>query len=78
MMDFAKIVRINNFIEILHRGECMIDSKANDILYDNEKTSADFISDALQIYSNKSSISTISDSFTLNLAYNAITEARCL
>ena len=38
VMDFAKAVRINNFIQMLHRGECMIDSKANDILYDNEKT----------------------------------------
>ena len=49
MMDFAKIVRINNFIEMLHRGECMIDSKANDISYDNGKSLADFINDALQI-----------------------------
>src|SRR5919198_6627324 len=75
MMDFAKIVRINNFIEMLHRGECMIDSKANDISYDNGKTLADFINDALQIYSNKLSISPIPDSSTLNLAYNAIIAA---
>ena len=75
MMDFAKIVRINNFIEMLHRGECMIDSKANDISYDNGKSLADFINDALQIYSNKLSISPIPDSSTLNLAYNAITAA---
>jgi hypothetical protein len=75
MMDFAKMVRINNFIEMLHRGECMIDSKANDISYDNGKTLADFISNALQIYSNKLSISPIPDSSTLNLAYNAITAA---
>ena len=61
MMDFAKMVRINNFIEMLHRGECMIDSKANDISYDNVKTLADFIT-----YSNKLSIP---DSSTLNLAY---------
>jgi hypothetical protein len=72
MMDFAKMVRINNFIEMLHRGECMIDSKANDISYDNGKTLADFINYALQTYSNKLSISPIPDSNTLNLAYNAI------
>src|ERR687888_2666826 len=53
----------------------MINSKANDMLYDNEKTSADFISDALQIYTNKLSISPIPDSPTLNLAYKAITAA---
>ncbi|MFL6395345.1 MAG: hypothetical protein ACJ708_11910 [Nitrososphaeraceae archaeon] len=75
MMDFAKMVRINNFIEMLHRGECMIDSKANDISYDNGKTLADFINYALQIYSNKLSISPIPDSNTLNLAYNAIIAA---
>ena len=75
MMDFAKAVRINNFIEMLHRGECMIDSKANDILYDNEKTLADFINYALQIYSNKLSVSPIPDSSTLNLAYDAIIAA---
>jgi hypothetical protein len=40
--DFAKVVRINNFIEMLHRGECMIDSKANDISYNNGKSLADF------------------------------------
>jgi hypothetical protein len=74
-MDFAKMVRINNFIEMLHRGECMIDSKANDISYDNGKTLADFINYALQIYSNKLSISPIPDSNTLNLAYNAIIAA---
>ena len=51
MMDFAKMVRINNFIEMLHRGECMIDSKANDISYDNGKTLAEFINYALQTYS---------------------------
>jgi hypothetical protein len=72
MMDFAKMVRINNFIEMLHRGECMIDSKANDISYDNEKTLAEFINYALQIYSNKFPIP---DSATLNLAYNAIIAA---
>jgi hypothetical protein len=72
MMDFAKMVRINNFIEMLHRGECMIDSKANDISYDNEKTLADFINYALQTYSNKLAVSPIPDSSTLNLAYNAI------
>jgi hypothetical protein len=71
-MDFAKMVRINNFIEMLHRGECMIDSKANDISYDNEKTLAEFINYALQIYSNKFPIP---DSATLNLAYNAIIAA---
>jgi hypothetical protein len=27
------MIRINNFIEMLHKGECMIDSKANNILY---------------------------------------------
>ena len=75
MIDIAKMVRINNFIEMLHRGECMIDSKANEISYDNGKTLADFINDALQIYSNKLSISPIPDSSTLNLAYNAITAA---
>src|SRR5919199_2892997 len=75
VMDFAKAVRINNFIEMLHRGECMIDSKANDISYNNEKTLADFINDALQTYSNKLSISPIPDSSTLNLAYNAIIAA---
>jgi hypothetical protein len=51
VMDFAKTVRINNFIEMLHRGECMIDSNANDISYDNGKTLADFIDYALQAYS---------------------------
>jgi hypothetical protein len=71
-MDFAKMIRINNFIEMLHRGECMIDSKANDISYDNEKTLAEFINYALQIYSNKFPIP---DSATLNLAYNAIIAA---
>jgi hypothetical protein len=75
VMYFAKTVRINNFIEMLHRGECMIDSKANDIPYDNGKTLAGFINYALQTYSNKLSISTIPDSFTLNLAYNAIIAA---
>jgi hypothetical protein len=74
-MDFAKMIRINNFIEMLHKGECMIDSKANDISYDNGKTLADFINYALQIYSNKLSISHIPDSPTLNLAYDAITAA---
>ena len=59
LMDFAKMVRINNFIEMLHRGECMIDSKANDISYDNGKTLADFIDNALQTYSNKLSISVV-------------------
>jgi hypothetical protein len=44
-------------------GECMIDSKANDISYDNEKTLAEFINYALQIYSNKFPIP---DSATLN------------
>jgi hypothetical protein len=73
--DFAKVVRINNFIEMLHRGECMIDSKANDISYNNGKSLADFINDALQTYSNKLSISPIPDSSTLNLAYNAIIAA---
>ena len=72
MMDFAKMVRINNFIEMLHRGECMIDSKANDIPYDNGKTLAEFINYALQTYSNKLSIA---DSSTLNLAYSAIIAA---
>ncbi len=67
VMDFAKIVRINNFIEMLHRGECMIDSKANDISYDNGKTLADFINYALQTYSNKLSISPMPDSTTLIL-----------
>jgi hypothetical protein len=47
----------------------MIDSKANEISYDNGKTLADFINDALQIYSNKLSICPIPDSPTLNLAY---------
>jgi regulator of replication initiation timing len=75
MMDFAKMVRINNFIEMLHRGECMIDSKANDIPYDNGKTLAEFINYALQTYSNKLSISPIADSSTLNLAYSAIIAA---
>ncbi len=75
MMDFAKTVRINNFIEMLHRGECTIDSKANDIPYDNRKTLADFINHALQTYSNKLSVSSIPDSSTLNLAYNAIIAA---
>src|ERR671939_1113848 len=75
VMDFAKTVRINNFIEMLHRGECMIDSKANDIPYDNGKTLADFINYALQTYSNKLSVSPIPDSSTLNLAYNAIIAA---
>ena len=72
MMDFAKMVRINNFIEMLHRGECMIDSRANDIPYDNGKTLAEFINYALQTYSNKLSIP---DSSTLNLAYSAIIAA---
>src|SRR5919197_2749560 len=75
MMDFAKIVRINNFIEMLYRGECMIDFKANDISYDNGRSLADFINDALQTYSNKLSLSPIPDSSTLNLAYNAIIAA---
>ena len=75
VMDFAKTVRINNFIEMLHRGECMIDSKANDIPYDNGKTLADFINYALQTYSSKLSVSPIPDSSTLNLAYNAIIAA---
>jgi hypothetical protein len=75
VMDFAKTVRINNFIEMLHRGECMIDSKANDIPYDNGKTLADFINYALQTYSSKLSISPIPDSSTLNLAYSAIIAA---
>jgi len=75
VMDFAKTVRINNFIEMLHRGECMIDSKANDISYDNGKTLAEFINYALQTYSNKLSVSPIPDSSTLNLAYNAIIAA---
>ena len=75
MMDFGKIVRVNNFIEMLHRGECMIDSKANDISYDNGKTLADSINGALQTYSNKLSISPVPDSSTLNLAYNAIIAA---
>jgi hypothetical protein len=56
-------------------GECMIDSKANDIPYDNGKTLADFINYALQTYSNKLSISPIPDTSTLNLAYNAIIAA---
>jgi hypothetical protein len=73
--DFAKVVRVNNFIEMLHRGECMIDSKANDILYYNGKTLADFINYALQTYSNKLSISPIPHSSTLNLAYDAIIAA---
>src|SRR5918911_3598003 len=72
VMDFAKTVRINNFIEMLHRGECMIDSRANDIPYDNGKTLAEFINYALQTYSNKLSIP---DSSTLNLAYSAIIAA---
>ena len=75
VMDFAKVVRVNNFIEMLHRGECMIDSKANDILYYNGKTLADFINYALQTYSNKLSISPIPHSSTLNLAYDAIIAA---
>jgi hypothetical protein len=75
VMDFAKTVRINNFIEMLHRGECMIDSKANDIFYDNGRSLAGFINYALQTYSNKLSISPIPDSATLNLAYNAIIAA---
>jgi hypothetical protein len=75
MMDLAKMIRINNFIEMLHRGECMIDSKANDISYGNGKSLADFINDALQTYSNKLSISPIPDLPTLNLAYNAIIAA---
>jgi hypothetical protein len=75
VMDFAKTVRINNFIEMLHRGECMIDFKANDISYDNGKSLADFIDYGLQAYSNKLSISPIPDSATLNLAYNAIIAA---
>ena len=74
-MDIGKMVRVNNFIEMLHRGECMIDSKANDILYDNEKTLADFISYALQIYSKELTTSSIPASPTLNLAYNAIIAA---
>jgi hypothetical protein len=75
VMDFAKTVRINNFIEMLHRGECMIDSKANDISYTDGRSLADFIDYALQAYSNKLSISPIPDSSALNLAYNAITAA---
>jgi hypothetical protein len=75
MMDLAKMIRINNFIEMLHRGECMVDSKANDISYGNGKSLADFINDALQTYSNKLSISPIPDSSILNLAYNAIIAA---
>ena len=75
MMDLAKMIRINNFIEMLHRGECMIDSKANDISYGNGKSLADFINDALQTYSNKLSISPIPDSSILNLTYNAIIAA---
>jgi hypothetical protein len=75
VMDFAKTVRINNFIEMLHRDECMIDSKANDISYDNGRSLADFINYALQMYSNKLSISPIPDSITLNLAYSAIIAA---
>jgi hypothetical protein len=75
VMDFAKTVRINNFIEMLHRGECMIDFKANEISYHNGKSLADFIDYGLLIYSNKLSISPIPDSATLNLAYNAIIAA---
>ena len=60
---------------MLHRGECIIDSKTNDISYYNEKSLADFINHALQIYSNKLSISPIPDSSTLNLAYDAIIAA---
>jgi hypothetical protein len=75
MIDIAEMVRINNFIEMLHMGECMIDSKANDISYDNGRSLADFINGALQIYSNKLSICPIPDLPTLNLAYKAITGA---
>jgi len=67
VMDFAKMVRINNFIEMLHRGECIIDSKANDISYNNGRSLAEFINYALQTYSNKLSVSPIPDSATLNL-----------
>ena len=34
--------------EQLHRRECMIDPKANDILYDGNKTLADALSNALK------------------------------
>ena len=57
---------------MIHSGECMIDSKANDIPYHNGKSLADFINDALQTYSNKLSISPIPRFSTFNLAYNAI------
>jgi hypothetical protein len=75
IMDFAKTVRINNFIEMLQRGECMIDFKANDISYDDGRSLADFIDYALRTYSNKLSISPIPDSATLNLAYDVIIAA---
>lgn len=75
VMDFAKVVRINNFIEMIHSGERMIDSKANDIPYHNGKTLTNFINDALQPYSNKLSITSIPDSATLNLACDAIIAA---
>jgi hypothetical protein len=60
---------------MLHRGECIIDSKANDIPYNGGKTLVELINYALQTYSNKLSISPIPDSATLNLAYNAIIAA---
>jgi hypothetical protein len=49
--------------------------QANNISYNNGKSLADFINDALQTYSNKLSVSPIPDLATLNLAYTAIIAA---
>jgi hypothetical protein len=75
MTDIEKMVIIDNFINMLHKGEYIIDPKARDIPYGDESTLADFIDQALQGYTNALAISLSPHPSAIIPAYNAITAA---
>lgn len=62
-------------MDMLKEREYIIDSKANDIPYDNKMSLGEFISDALGGYSNALTISPMPHPAALHLAYNAVIAA---
>src|ERR1041384_4309487 len=75
MRDIEKMIIIDNFINMLHKREYVIDPKAKDIPYGDESTLADFIDQALQGYTNALATSLSPHPSAIISAYNAITAA---
>lgn len=73
MKDRAKFV--NDFLDKLHNGEYIIDGKARDILYDNNKTLSEALSKALNDWEGISAISLTPPSISATYPYMVITSA---